>query len=343
MKSSIDFCELGTEKYWSFPASRRAEFRHEITELILSGKYLGSQKIDGHYFRFVKNDCGEMALNTRSRGVNGEFTNKLNHVPHLLPYFESLPNGTCLLGELYLPERETASEVTKVIGAAQDRAIQLQENISNCLHYYVFDIWQWNGESLLDTNAVDRFHLLNRITLEHPFKYIRYAKYFTGKSLLNELESILKNDGEGIVMTLAYSKPTPGKRPARKTIKVKKEIRQTLDVLILGTNPPTREYTGTALDTWPYWEDNKPISRNYALGLPGSLQIGAMRNGQPVEIGSLSGLPDDLLSRAESLIGHVAEISCMEIHATGGLRHPVFLGLRTDLNASDCEYSKIYS
>ena len=47
-------------------------------------------------------------------------------------------------------------------------------------------------------------------------------------------------------------------------------------------------------------------------------------------------------TNADSLIGQVAEVSCMEIHKTGGLRHPVFIGLRPDLRQTDCEYAKIY-
>lgn len=340
---TIDFAELETEKYWSYPASSRRESKDEIKKMILSGKYIGSRKIDGHYFRFTKDEDGVMHLNTRSRGKNGSFTDKIGHVPHLHDFFGRIPNGSCLIGELYIPEHETASEVNKVIGASEDKAVQIQTDTERRLHYYVFDIWQWNGESLLEMPAEERFEKLGQIAGEYADENVRFARYCKGRALMDELEGIFEQGGEGIVMTKADSKPEPGKRTSRKTIKVKKEIRETIDVIILGTNPPTREYAGKAEKNWMFWEDGEAVTRNYALGLPGSLRIGVMRNGEAVEIGAVAGLPDDVLENADRMIGQVAEISCMEIHKTGGLRHPVFIGLRPDLSETDCEYAKVYA
>lgn len=341
--NTIDFAELETEKYWSYPAASRKESKDEIKKLILSGKYLGSRKMDGHYFRFTKSEDGVMHLNTRSRGVRGTYTDKIGHVPHLHEFFDKLPNGVCLLGELYIPEHETASEVNKVIGAAEKKAVQIQADAERRLHYYVFDIWQWDGESMLDTPAGERFRRLSEIAEEYADENVQFARYCKGRELMDELGDIFESGGEGIVMTRADSKPEPGKRTSRKTIKVKKEIRETLDVIILGTNPPARKYNGKTMEHWMYWEDGEAVTRNYALGLPGSLKIGVMRDGETVEIGALAGLPDEILEKADSLIGQVVEISCMEIHKTGGLRHPVFIGMRPELRAGDCEYAKIYA
>ena len=337
-----NFFELESEKYWSFPASQRERSREEIKRMILSGAYLGARKIDGHYFRFVKGTDGTMTLQTRSRGVNGRFSDKLNHVPHLRGFFDSVPCGTCLLGELYLPERETASAVTKVIGCAAEKSARLQTDESARLHYYVFDVWQWDGVSMLDADAESRFRLLADTQTRFQDDYVRFARYASGKELLDSLNEILSLGGEGIVMTRRDSVPEPGKRTKRKTVKVKKEIRETLDVVIMGANPPTREYAGNAPESWPYWENGVAVTRNYALGLPGSLQIGAMKDGELVRIGSLGGLSDEILRHWKSAVGRVCEIACMEIHETGGLRHPRFVSWRDDLTADDCEYGKIY-
>lgn len=337
-----NFFELESEKYWSFPASMREDSRSEIENLIMSGEYLGSRKIDGNYFRLVKGADGAMTLQTRSRGVKGTFTDKLQNVPHLRSYFDALPCGTCLLGELYLPLNETSSAVTTIIGCKPDRSALLQQEERNRLHYYIFDVWQWDGTSLLETAAKDRFSLISKISSKYQSPYVAYAQYFTGKQLLAELSAILASGGEGIVLTRMDSTPDPGKRVTRKTIKVKKEMRNTLDVVIMGANPPTREYTGKLPEAWPYWENGEAVTRTYALGLPGSLQIGVMRNGSLVRIGSLGGLDDETLRTWKTRVGCVCEISCMEIHATGGLRHTRFIRWRDDLTSEDCEYSKIF-
>ena len=341
MNNSTNFFELESEKYWSFPASQREESREEIRQMILSGDYLGSRKIDGNYFRFVKDMNGGMSLQSRSRGVKGTFTNKLESVPHLRHFFDALPCGTCLLGELYLPENETAAAVTKLIGGKLERAVEMQQDERNRLHYYVFDVWQWDGVSQLETTAANRFALLDTIR-QYETPYVSFARYFTGEELLNELNAILSAGGEGMVLTRKDSTPAPGKRTARKTLKVKREMANTLDVVIMGANPPTKEYAGKLPEAWPYWENGTPVTRNYALGLPGSLQIGVMRDGELVQVGSLGGLSDDILGSWNEYVGHVCEITCMEIHETGGLRHPRFLRWRNDLTEQDCEYSKIY-
>ena len=75
--------------------------------MIFSNEYLGARKIDGAYYRFVKDMDGNMRLQGRNKGgVAGEFLNKkIGHVPpHLQPknFLTVYPNGTCLLGELNL-------------------------------------------------------------------------------------------------------------------------------------------------------------------------------------------------------------------------------------------------
>ena len=92
----IDFQNLEAEKYWSFPKSYKKDPKEETRNMIFSNNYIGARKMDGAYYRFIKDMDGNMRLQGRSKSVSGEYLDKLDHVPHLLPYFESLPNGTCL-------------------------------------------------------------------------------------------------------------------------------------------------------------------------------------------------------------------------------------------------------
>ena len=142
----IDFQELESEKYWSFPKSYKKDSKAETRNMIFSGDYLGTRKMDGAYYRFVKDMDGNMVLQGRSRSVSGEFLNKIDWIPHLHNFFNSLPNGTCLLGELYFPTHEGSSEVTKIIGCKTPKAIERQAN--DKLHYYIFDVWAFDVETV---------------------------------------------------------------------------------------------------------------------------------------------------------------------------------------------------
>ena len=53
---------------------------------------------------------------------------------------------------------------------------------------------------------------------------VDFATYYEGEELWEQLQKILAAGGEGIVMTKKGTVPSPGKRTARKTLKVKKEL-----------------------------------------------------------------------------------------------------------------------
>ena len=164
----VRFHELESERYWSFPKGYKKDSKAETQSMIFSNEYLGARKIDGAYYRFIKDMDGNMRLQGRNRGVTGEFLNKIGHVPHLQPFFDSLPNGTCLLGEIYFPSKEGSSNVTTIMGCLEQKAIERQK-IGEKLHYYVFDIWAFDGRSMLKTPFKDRVELLRLL----EDKYLR--------------------------------------------------------------------------------------------------------------------------------------------------------------------------
>ena len=370
MINGIDFKELETERYWSFPKSYKKDSKTETKNMIFSGDYIGARKMDGAYYRFIKEDDGTMTLQGRSRGVSGNFLNKIGHVPHLMSFFESLPNGTCLLGELYFPNNEGSHNVTTIMGCKEDKAIARQK-AGDKLHYYVFDVWAYNGESYLTKNMMYRISTLEIIKnkcmeyemINHQNSVIEFAEYWDGKELWDNLQKILLSGGEGIVMTKKDSHPEPGKRPARKTLKVKKEIANTIDCIFTGHfTAPSKEYEGKEIETWKYWEDMKtgekiegafakeffngksiiPVTKPYFFGWAGSLEIGLVKENKVIPIGYLSGLTDDIKSRPLDFKGKVIEISCMEILPTGGLRHAKFIQFRDDLTIKDASWEKVF-
>ena len=361
--NGIDFENLEAEKYWSWPSSFKGDPKEETRNLIYSGNYLGARKMDGAYYRFIKDMNGNMRLQGRSKSVNGGYLDKLDHVPHLMDFFNELPNGTCLLGEIYFPKNEGSSNVTTIMGCLTDKAITRQEK-GEKLHYYIFDIWAWDGESYMEKKCEDRFDELNACARAYPFEYVEWAEYVSGHDLWVHLQTILANGGEGIVMTKKGTVPQPGKRPARKTLKVKKELAENIDCFFTGrATAPTRLYSGKELKTWKYWErlrdgakleaelyeDYKngeaiePVTKPYFHGWAGSLEIGVMKDGVVVPIGFLSGLSDEIKANPKAYEYMCIEVAAMEImYETKGIRHGKFKCFRPDLTLADCTWDKIF-
>lgn len=361
MIDGIDFHNIEIMKYWSFPSTwDMAKKKKTVNERIFSGEWYGALKRDGAFYKFTKSDTGEMELTGRSKSVKGDYLNKIDWVPHLHEFFESLPNGTCFLGELYLPSKEEAKATTSIMNCLVDKAIKRQEK--EPLHYYIFDILAHKGKSYIDTKAVDRFFTLDRYAIDYDYDNVEFAEYYSGKLLWNKLQSYLEKGLEGIVITKEDAPYRPGKRPSKETLKIKKELQETIDCIIIGANPPTKEYSGKEIENWTYWLNeqtnekiNKPMYKEYAEGAPvipvtknwfygwaGSLKLGVYKDDEIVYIGNLSGISDDTKANWKEHVGQVAEITAMEIMDTGGIRHPKLVGFRLDKAPEDCVYEETF-
>ena len=88
MINGIDFHSLEAQKYWSFPKSYKGDTKVEAQNMIFSGDYVGSRKMDGAWYKFIKNDDGSMELLGRSKSVSGDYLDKIDWVPQLKEYFK---------------------------------------------------------------------------------------------------------------------------------------------------------------------------------------------------------------------------------------------------------------
>lgn len=366
--NGIEFHDLSIQKYWQPPKSWTDEKKKTTTQnRIFSNEWIGSRKYDGAFYRFVKYDDGTMELLGRSKGVDGDYLDKIDNVPHLMNFFISLPEGTCLLGEIVYPNNEGSKNTTKVMGALPDTAEKYQEKNGN-ISYYIFDVLAYDGEVFIDSPIEDRIKYLEGINGE----YIFTAKYWRGQELWDNLQEILATGGEGIVMTKADAKYELDKRPSKTCQKVKKELQDTIDAIIIGALPPTKDYAGGETATWKYWEDQRtgekfcdtkiiepymttesyqhylhggtlrPISKLYYLDAAASLRVGVYKDGNIVEIGSVSGVEEDILMNWEKYIGKVVELGAMEIdNESHALRHPRILSWREDKNPKECLWEQL--
>lgn len=370
-----DFGEMDAMKYFA-PPSSWSEIKKKETarNRIFSGDWLGSQKMDGYFSKLVKDDDGNILLYSRSRGVSGEYPNKADWVPHLKSFFDALPCGTCLLGELYLPSAPGSKNITTILGCLVDKAVARQEK-GEKLRFYAFDCLAYGGTNFIEVGAAQRFAQLANVPVG---EYVSVAHYYRGNELWMMLQDVLANGGEGMVITHEDAHYEPGKRPSKTTLKIKKELRETIDCFFTGrTAAPTHEYTGKELESWTYWENVKtgekfndtlykdyavgapliPITKPYYFGWAGSLEIGVLRqkeggrikingviydNTEIYSLGWLSGLTEEIKANPTQYAFKPFEISAMEQDKTSmALRHGKFVGWRNDLAITDCTYEKM--
>lgn len=374
-----DFGEMEAMRYWAPPASWTDQKKKDNAQSrIYSGEFLGAEKKDGYFVKLIKDEDGNIILYSRSRGVNGKFADKHEWVPHLNSFFDALHNGTCLLGELYFPSKPGSRNVTTIMGCLKEKAVERQTK-GEKLHFYGFDCLAVGGQSMLGMPASHRFGLLQSINQSLPDnEYVSFAVYKTGKELWIMLQEILARGDEGVVITHKDGKYEPGKRPSKTTLKIKKELQQTIDCFFTGVgSAPTKEYTGKEIETWQYWENLRtgektqgeyfkdyqkgapitPITKSYFYGWCGSLEIGVLRhkvgskckiNGVVYEdtdvfsIGWLSGLSEEMKANPNKYAFKPIEVTAMEFCVVSAtLRHGKMVGWRPDLTIKDCTYEKM--
>lgn len=356
-------------KYWSFAASYKGDRKRDVMNFIFSGDYIGALKVDGFYQRLVKDDNGEIAMISRSKSVSGEYIDKHEWVPHLNPYFESLPNGTCLLCECYLPGDEGSRKITSLLGCLKDKCIARQE-ANQKLHLYVFDIMAYNGESFSEKDYAYRAKTIEQLSTTLPNDFVEYAKFYEGKELWSKVQEYLADGREGMVI-MKKTAPVYFKRtPARVSIKIKKELADTIDCFFTGrATAPKKEYSGKEVETWKYWIDSitnqklavdemnnyyadyangtaiEPVTKSYYYDFAGSLEIAVLDDdGKVVPIGFLSGLTEEIKKNPKNYKGKCIEVSAMEMDTSvypPTLRHGKMIQFRNDLTINDCTMKKV--
>lgn len=368
---NFNFWNMESMKYYAPSTSWSAEKKKQnAMDKIFSGLWWGAVKKDGCFYLCGKNLDNEIFVRPRAKNTKGEFVNKVDWVPHIHSFLNKLEPGTVLIGELYLPRDEQAKSTSSIMNSLCAKGIKRQEKEENKLHLYVFDVLADGGESYLNMKAIDRFLRVEDYGKKYQSPYVEFATYYNGKELWNKLQEVLANGGEGIVITYEDAKYEPGKRSAKISLKVKKELQDTVDCVIIGANSPSTLYTGKEIETWPYWFNNlthqfitadeylatyhtniyvaynegmpvEPVTKNYFYGWAGSLKLGLYDGDKLIHVGDLSGITDDMKENWKDWVGKVVEIGAMEIHDTGGLRHPRMLSVRDDKPARECTVDQV--
>ena len=363
--NGIDWINAEAMRYWSHPASVPPEKRkQEIRNAIFSGEVLGALKVDGYYERLIKDEDGNCFMVARSKNVKGEATEKLAWVPQIHDFMESLPKGTVLLSECYLPGDEGSKKITSLLGCLKDKCIARQE-AGQKLHFYVFDVMAWGGEDLTKRTFDNRIMYIEDNLPMFANEYVTGAKYYEGSELWEMLQRYLADGREGMVI-MQKKAPVYFKRtPARVSFKIKQELRQSIDCFFTGrASAPTKDYQGKEIESWQYWVDQDtderlplgnhyydafmngkhyiPVTKPYYMHYAGSLEIGCVdADGNVVPIGFLSGLTDEIKMNYKDYEKRVIEVGAMELNDTGGLRHAKMLGWRPDKLWRECSIEQL--
>lgn len=363
----FNFTTMTPQKYYAFTSSFKGDKKTKAKELCLSERYYGSRKMDGSWAMIIKDKDGNFHMRSRTESVNGGYQDKAEWIPHICEQLAAIPNGTALVGEIYFPDNEGSRKITSVLNCLKDKCLERQKK-NGYLHFYIFDIIAWNGKSMIDMEFKDRIKYLN-LELFKDLANVETANYVMGEDLWNLYSEIIAAGGEGIVITREDCHYLCGKRTAWMTLKMKKELEDTIDAFIDGDyKTATRLYTGKEIETWTFWENTKtgekfntckfddfsngvpvePVTKPYFYGWASAVSFSVMNNNKSVRIGWISGITDELkkeiVTNPEKWIGRVAELTCMEVEFVNekySLRHGKIKSWRPDKNSTDCEFSQL--
>ena len=351
---------------WKLPAGKE----DKLSEVCENGEYFLEEKIDGAFYQFVKTQNYSYLFGRTVSRKTGLLTEKGANVPHIMGALSSIPADTVIVGEIYVPGG-TSKDVVSIMGCLSEKAIARQKD--NPIHFYLHDITFYNGEDVTALGAEDRYDLLHKLWDEcglAQYGFLRLAEKVT-ENLEQTISDILARGGEGAVLKKKDAPYTPDKRPAWSTVKIKQM--DSIDLVCMGFCPPTKEYTGKEIETWPYWvkttddpefgeveelsmsckygeEGWQPVTKYYAFNQYSAIKIGAYdNNGTLVELGTVSsGLTDEMKqSMSENpvfYLGMVVSLDCMSIDkGSKTLRHPVFKAWRGDKNPEDCKIGEVFA
>lgn len=236
---------------WKLPAGKE----DKLSEVCENGEYFLEEKVDGAFYQFIKTQNYSYLFGRTVSRKTGLLTEKGANVPHIMDALSSIPADTVIIGEIYVPGG-TSKDVTSIMGCLAEKAIARQKD--NPIHFYLHDITFYNGEDVTALGAEDRYDLLHKLWDEcglAQYSFLKLAEKVT-ENLEQTISDILARGGEGAVLKKKNAPYTPDKRPAWSTIKIKQM--DSIDLVCMGFCPPTKEYTGKEIETWPYWAKMKP-------------------------------------------------------------------------------------
>jgi bifunctional non-homologous end joining protein LigD len=219
-----------------------------------------------------------------------------------------------------------------VHGRSRFQLLQNAEREPTRLQYCVFDLLYLDGKDLRDWPLLKRKEALKEVLPKSPL--LHYSTHVVGEGIAAFTKAKRAHE-EGVIAKLADSRYYSGKR-TREWLKVKASQEQ--EVVIVGFTKPrgSRKCFGALLlavrdgKRWKYAGrvgtgfDEKTLRSLHAKLVP------LITRAKPIE----KKVPDEK-NTTWVKPKLVAEVKFTEWTAAGEMRHPVYLGLRTDKPATD--------
>lgn len=210
--------------------------------------YIATEKHDGDFGLFAHFSKGNNLIRSRSiskvTGAYGDYTAKL---PHLTEEMDSWPDNTVVLAEICWNEYGTnANTVGTILRCLPAKAVERQKDKK--LSGLIFDVLMFNGKDL--TN--DPYRIRINVGFELELKYFKRTQVFT-TDFAAAADDIISRGGEGVVIQRKDNPYLPGTRTAWKTLKLKQSLEE-MELPVIGTLAPKKEYEGQNPSNWSYWE-----------------------------------------------------------------------------------------
>lgn len=360
-------------KYFAPSSSMSKElFRAKLEQMASSNNYIFSIKRDGNWSRTIITP-ERSALQTRGISVKtktyGEIQDKVLFWNDIVKAFEGT---TCVfLGEIFR-EGDIDKGIGSILRCLQNKAIERQKD--NPLHLYIFDVLCYDGEDLTNKGIEERIQYIPKIVKRINSPLVEGAEYFPmDETFFEKMNDIFSKGLEGAVCYLKTAKYEFGKRGphAWESVKVKQEIADNIDCVIMSCVPCERVYNGGDISNWELWENIRtkelvygkyfgeyqngepyePVSRNYYNNYCGAIQVGVYdKNKNLIPLCNVSGLTDEF---KKELRDNFNEWYLCPISITGmmissssdgsiSVRHPKLVSIRReDILPEDCTLSKI--
>lgn len=314
--------------FWNMPAMKYYEPNLNLPKAqdMIANKnnsYLAMTKYDGEWNMAIILE-NEVLMRGRNITTSGDYKDRANMLPNITSELLKLyPAGTVLLGELAFDDiTKTSKDVGTIMRCLPAKAIERQKTTP--LYFYIFDCLAFNGEDIHQKRFEER---IQTITIEKT-NFTRKVEIYTD-NFLSAADDVWARGGEGLVIIKKDEPYRPGERKAWTSLKLKKKLGE-IEVQVIGTLPPTKEFTGdTPLKDWKYWDsEGKPVTKFYYNNWIGALRVKYNENIVDVS----SGLSDNMREyfASEQVQKQIREekvlvyITGMEI-TSDSIRHPVFL------------------
>lgn len=326
--------ELAPMKYWA--PTRGSTLTTDILENPLKyNNYSYTIKVDGEWNKLAW-DGEHMYMLSRNKNVQGVYTDRAEKVPHLVESISKLiPPNTIFLGELAFEDlTKTSRDVGSIMRSLPPKAIKRQEERGK-LHFFIFDCLMYDGEDLSGLSYEDRFIkkelFYGNVLVGSP--YVSVLVNQPMETLPQRFAEVIQQGGEGVVLIKKDEPYHFGKRPARSSIKIKKQLEE-FEAKVIAALDPKKNYEGTEIDTWEYWDDDIAVTKPYYYGWKNAIRC--EYDGRVFDVAS--GLSDEDREWLASLDATQAIDEGVLYAVVGGMeltedsvRHPYLVRLRSDI------------